>query len=175
VACSDVRSKGRRARKDWVCHGHGMGSIEDFLLARTAEDEAAIAGLAEPLRGRLLSRFQSVRRLVAMSQAVNASRRPASIEAIEVNSYEVAIWDVLTVLASPYADHPDYWKAFRPSGRADVEPATNQPLRHSVPGSTVGAGEVERQAYLQVAVALAQATLVDDPPHQRNGHPPQSV
>jgi hypothetical protein len=165
--------RGKRAllaRVVALCHGHDMGSIEDFLLARIAEDESAVGGIAEPLRSRLLSRFESVRRLVAMRQAVNVARSVASqgvidrgIEAIEVNSYESGLWGVLTVLALPYADHPDYWQVFRPSGRADVEPAANLPLVPHLPGHTIGSGEIEQRAYLQVAVALAQATLFDDP------------
>jgi Family of unknown function (DUF6221) len=136
-----------------------MGSLENFLLARIAEDELAADVLAEPMRDRVLTVLEAIRRAVAMR--VNALRDHSSF--VMVSDYDHALWDVLTVLALPYAEHPDYRAAFQPTGNADVEPEPNRPpLQRAVPG-TVALSEAQDRAYLDVAIALAQAVLIDDP------------
>jgi hypothetical protein len=136
-----------------------MGSIEDFLLARIAEDESDAALLAEPMRSQVSRSLEATRRAVAMR--VNALREHESFTT--VSDYDGALWDVLTVLALPYAEHPDYLDAFRPDGRAVVEPELNRPLTPHPLDGTVPDSETQQRAYLQVAVALAQAVLVEDP------------
>jgi hypothetical protein len=136
-----------------------MGSIEDFLLARIAEDESDAALLAEPMRSQVSRSLEATRRAVAMR--VNALREHEPFTT--VSDYDGALWDVLTVLALPYAEHPDYLDAFRPDGRAVVEPELNRPLTPHPLDGTVPDSETQQRAYLQVAVALAQAVLVEDP------------
>jgi hypothetical protein len=136
-----------------------MGSIEDFLLARIAEDESDAALLAEPMRSQVSRSLEATRRAVAMR--VNALREHESFTT--VSDYDGALWDVLTVLALPYAEHPEYLDAFRPDGRAVVEPELNRPLTPHPLDGTVPDSETQQRAYLQVAVALAQAVLVEDP------------
>lgn len=70
---------------------------------------------------------------------------------------------MLTLLALPYADHSDYWAAFRPSGQAEVEPERNRSVAPQALAGVVAQSEAEQREYRHVAVALAQAVLAHDP------------
>lgn len=101
----------------------GMDSIENFLLARIAEDEMAAAAVSDPLRSRVLDQLTAVRRAVAIRRAALKAKEPFRT----VPDYDLALWDMLTVLALPYADHPDYASSLWRSERMMVEPEPNRP------------------------------------------------
>jgi hypothetical protein len=100
-------------------------SLTEFLLARYAEDEewAKTAGdaylrqhglaawLSEPptpgLFSRVLADLEAKRQIVAMWQKANANREGTS-------DIESVLDDVLRLLATPYADHPDYREEWKP-------------------------------------------------------------
>jgi Family of unknown function (DUF6221) len=136
-----------------------MGALENFLLARIAEVESSVDGLVEPTRSRLLATFEATRRAIAIRLAALDAHHWAT----EVPDYDVALWDVLTVLALPYSDHPDYSAAFRPSSRADVDPQPNGPVTALPLAGTIAQSQAEQQAYFHVAITLAQAVVADNP------------
>lgn len=89
-------------------------TIVEFLLARIAEDEAAIEGGhidppgPDPQWGldRMRAECQAKRAIVA--EWSNDARYPDFS-----GGYETAIDNVLDCLATVYADHPDYDPAWR--------------------------------------------------------------
>ena len=137
-----------------------MGYLEDFLQARIAEDAAVAESLPEPARDRMLATLDANRRLVAMIRPLRA-RNWNDIS--NVTPTEGALWDVLTLLALPYATHPDYSSDYLPTGQAEIEPEPNLPIKTTPIPRTIGTSQAEQRAYLQVAVALAQSVAAHDP------------
>jgi len=98
-------------------------SLTEFLLARIAEDEAAVAGLMsgdgdpEFFWGpdRIRAECEAKRRIVEIAASVEETER-----ALDIGSSEWAIGrasnnaeDILRALALPYADHPDWREEWR--------------------------------------------------------------
>ncbi|MCB9376995.1 MAG: hypothetical protein H6515_14165 [Microthrixaceae bacterium] len=103
-------------------------TLTDFLLARIAEDEAAVQG-ARIADGpaRVLAECEAKRRIVALVEpewtedgrvaywepALMRYRHARDFPVLD-HSYIRAWEDVLRVLALPHADHPDYDDGWRP-------------------------------------------------------------
>lgn len=81
-----------------------MGDLGAFLLARIAEDEAAIASAAVGSDGdRLYAECQAKRRIVDMRGRLQGGRLFSHDPAIART-----LVDVFKYLAQPYRGHPDF-------------------------------------------------------------------
>jgi hypothetical protein len=90
-------------------------TLTDFLLARIAEDEAAVEAkwlrapkgapiVPDAAHTRVLAECEAKRRIVEYC--------PSASE--EGDTWDTAFWRVLQILALPYADHPDYREEWKP-------------------------------------------------------------
>jgi hypothetical protein len=103
-----------------------MTDLTEFLLARIAEDEAAVEQRMADSRGSAVGGDPTVERWPIYRRAraeCEAKRRiigkaqpwiAADDGRAHQTSLRLAGEDILAALASPYADHPDYREEWRP-------------------------------------------------------------
>ena len=85
-------------------------TLAEFLLARILEDEEAVWDLAQEDRPRWLARCDALRRAVYA-----CPEDPAAYEGTDCEDGRMDhANDILRILATTYADHPDYRKKWKP-------------------------------------------------------------
>ena len=89
-----------------------MSDIVGFLRARLDEDEqlASYGGPTNSWVARLQAEVESKRQIVSLLTHLDYSEDG---QPILLGGYGEAYWDVLRLIALPYADHPGYDPAWR--------------------------------------------------------------